>query len=169
MNKKFIITTAIALTVLGGSVAGYIALSNDNPTLSSVPISNFSEINNPEFEENTEAPTEGVAPEETQNNPETQSNANTTPTSSINDPSPAPSEALVETPAPVVAPEPAPVTILTAEKISVGGEDYDCSLTYSDGTSLTKQFIRVTYNQGYRTIATIGKCDSSLIGKNKVV
>lgn len=166
MNKKYVIAITTVAVVLG-SVGGYLLIDSPNNNANA---SQTSEIQTKDPESNDATPATEVAPiEETTpsgTQPVTQGN-NTAPTTPVSSPSQEP--AVTPSPEPAVAPEPAPVTIVTAEKVSVGGEDYDCSLTYSDGTALIKQFIRVTYNQGYRTIATIGKCDSSLIGKNKVI
>jgi hypothetical protein len=94
-----------------------------------------------------------------------------TPPSINNKPAPAvvtPSPAVVAPPTPTPAPVIPPVTVTSFLQVPVGDMRIDCTITYSDGTTNTWMWQQWEFNQGTKITHTIGKCDSSIIGKTKV-
>lgn len=76
-------------------------------------------------------------------------------------------------------PTPAPVTVVSFQQIGVGGGDYDCKYTYSDGTThrwlwkdYTEQGSWVTDSNGNNghwvgTTRTVGNCTANAVGTVK--
>lgn len=71
-----------------------------------------------------------------------------------------------QTPAPEPTPEPTPVTVVSYREIP-DGENTDCELTYSDGTTYRWDWETITWNQGTKFTHRNGVCDNSVIGKPK--
>lgn len=97
-----------------------------------------------------------------------QANTNTPPSSDRVEVPPPPAVVVQQTEQATQIPEPEPVVVTAYEVINIeGSEDQDCKLTYSDGTTHQWHWKTVEYNQSTKTTNAIGKCDGSIVGKEK--
>lgn len=87
------------------------------------------------------------------------------------------SPSVIRVPVPVVtstsptqalsAPAPAQVTVSAVAQVK-NGNDTDCKLTYTDGTSITKQWRIFDGSDGLtETVHYLGVCDNTLVGQIK--
>lgn len=77
-----------------------------------------------------------------------------------------------DSPAPATQPAPAPTPVTVKSYDQVGVEDtenMDCKLTYSDDTTYIFRWKTVTYNQSTKITSMNGKCDTSVVGKEKTI
>lgn len=158
--KRLIITTALAALTIGTAVGGVMATtgSADAPAPTAPEVTQTLQ-HDKERLDNHEARitnTEG-------NVVVLQNRTGTPPTTTVTVPqvvTPQPT-----TPVELPAPTP-PVTVATFESLT-DGENVDCKLNYTDGTSHTWRQLQVVYNQGTRIVTQNGVCNSTLLGKVK--